>query len=120
MASVLIGITILLGVAYCASAILRRSSAALRHVVWTCAIAATLLFAPLRWRAPQRVINRELPAVFTPTLSVNAARTDNSPSFAEIALSLWALGSAFVALRLLSGAWRLRRIVRTAHPRLTS
>ena len=56
MTSILIGITILLSAACCATAALRRSSAALRHVIWTCAIVATLLFAPLRWRAPQRVI----------------------------------------------------------------
>jgi len=116
MAPVLIGITILLIAACCADVLLRHRSAALRHVIWTCAIAATLLYAPLRWRAPQRVIHQALPVVFTPTINVSAARVDNFPSLAEIAISLWALGAAFVALRLLAGASRLRRIVRTAHP----
>jgi TonB family protein len=116
MASILIGITILLGAAYCATAVLQGSSAARRHVIWTCAIAATLLFAPLRWRAPQRVISRSLPAVFTPTITVGAHREDNTPTFSEIALSIWALGSALVGLRLFLSAVQFRRVVHKAHP----
>jgi hypothetical protein len=61
MASLLAGITILLSLAFCATAALRHKSAALRHAVWTCAVAGTLLFAPLRSIAPQRVVNRTLP-----------------------------------------------------------
>jgi TonB family protein len=118
MASILIGITILLIAAYVAATALRHRSAALRHVVWTCAIAATLLFAPLRWRVPQRVINRELPAVFTPLVTVSAnvsaARTDETPAFAEIAIAVWILGSALVAFPLLVSAVQLRRVVRKA------
>ncbi len=116
MASILIAITILLGAAYCATAVLRGSSAALRHVIWTCAIAATLLFAPLRWRAPQRVINRSLPAVFTPVVTVGVHQTDNAPTFSEIALSIWALGSALVGLRLFLSAVQFRRVVHKARP----
>jgi TonB family protein len=116
MSSVLIGITVLLSAAYCATVVLRRRSAALRHVIWTCAIVATLVFAPLRWRAPQRVVNRSLPAVFTPTIAIGAGRTEATPSFAEIALSIWVLGSALVALRLLLSAVQFRRVVSKAHP----
>jgi TonB family protein len=116
MTSVLIGITIILIAAYCATAVLRRRSAALHHVIWTCAIVAILLFAPLHWRAPKRVIHQPLPAVFTPAVSVSAARTVNTPNFTAIAFSIWALGSASVALRLLVSALQFRRVVRKAHP----
>src|SRR5580698_991950 len=109
MTSVLAGITVLLIAAYCATTALRRSSAALRHVIWTCAIGATLLYAPLRWRAPQRVIHQTLPSVFTRPINVGAARTDHGLGFAEIAISRWALGSALAALRLLVSAGQFRR-----------
>jgi TonB family protein len=121
MASVLIGITILLGAAYLAASALRHSSAALRHAIWTCAIAATLLLAPLRWRAPRRTINQPLPAAFTTTFIADAERSStgptragSAPSFADIALSLWALGSALIAIRFFAGAAQFRRIVRKA------
>jgi hypothetical protein len=114
MTPVLVGITILLAAAYCVTAVLRRGSAALRHVVWTCAIGGTLLFAPLRWRAPQRVITQPLPLVFTPTVSVGAARTNDGLTLTEIALYVWAFGSVLVALRpsrvrCSSGAWFVRQ-----------
>jgi TonB family protein len=114
MTSILIGITIILSAAWLASALLRRRSAAIRHVVWTCAIVGTLLLAPLRWRAPQRAIHQAIPAAFTPTLSVTAARANNFPGFGEIAISLWALGSALVALRLLVSAIQFSRVVHGA------
>jgi hypothetical protein len=41
MTSILIGITVIVTAAWVATGALRRSSAALRHVVRTCAIAAT-------------------------------------------------------------------------------
>jgi TonB family protein len=116
MTYILIGITVLLLAAYGAAIVLRRRSAALRHVVWTCAIVATLIFAPLRWRAPRRVINQPIPAVFTPTVVVSAARPGITPNVGEIAICLWVLGSAFVTLRLLVSTAQVQRVVRRAHP----
>jgi TonB family protein len=114
MTSILAGITVILLGAYGAASVLRRSSAALRHVIWTCAIAATVLLAPLRWRAPQRVITRPLPVVLRSAVSVSGAGTAQSPGLSEIAYSVWALGAALLALRLLLSTARLRRAVREA------
>jgi TonB family protein len=115
MTSILIGITVLLGAAWVVTGSLRHRSAALRHVIWTCAIGATLLFAPLRWRAPQRVIDQRMPVVFTPALTVGAARADGNLSFAEIAMAVWIAGAALVAFPLVISALQLRRVVRKAH-----
>jgi TonB family protein len=121
MASVLTGITILLSIAWLLTAALRRSSAALRHVIWTCAIAAVLLYAPLRWRAPQRVITQPLPAIFTPVVVTQAiVITGPAPqhpfSIAEIATALWILGALLLALRLAVKSLQFRRIVRATKP----
>src|ERR1700753_880402 len=108
MTSILIGITIILSVPYCAS---RRSSAALRHTVWTCAILATLLFAPLRWVAPQRSLSGALPVILTPPVDVNGVGGGDGLNIAGIVIVLWVIGSMLVALRLIVSTLRLRRIV---------
>jgi TonB family protein len=109
MTSILIGITIILAAPYCS---LRRSSAALRHTVWTCAILATLLFAPLRWIAPQRSLSGALPVILTPPVNVSGVGAGHDFNIIGIAIALWITGSLFVALRLIFSTVRLRRIVR--------
>ncbi len=86
MTSILIGITIILAAPYCG---LRRSSAAVRHTVWTCAIVATLLFAPLRWIAPQRSLSGALPVILTPPVDVNGVGGGHALNLAGIAIALW-------------------------------
>ncbi len=114
MTPVLIGITILLTAAWGATAVLRNQSAALRHTMWACAIAAALLLAPLRWSAPQHVVTQTLPMVLTPTLTVAAGRTENPLSLMWIAVAVWAFGALLVAFPLLTSWIELRRIVREA------
>jgi TonB family protein len=121
MASLLAGITVLLSIAWLLAAALRRSSAALRHAVWTCAIAATLLYAPLRWRAPQRVITQPLPAFFTPvvvtpSVVVTGSAKQSAITFTEVAAVVWMLGSLLFGLRLARNAMQFRRIVAAAKP----
>src|ERR1700759_2122393 len=101
MASLLAALTILHAAAWLLTAALRTSSAALRHAVWTCAIAATLLYAPLHWGAPRRVIQQPVPQVFRPAvvlpIPAGALRPSaDSPGatpldFSAAALALWAL-----------------------------
>lgn len=121
MVSIFAGITILLSLAYLLTMVLRRSSAALRHAVWTCAIAATLLYAPLRWRTPQHVITRPMPAVLasvvvTPAVVVQAAARPASVSFRQIALFVWGFGSLLLVVRLTIRTAQFHRIVAAAKP----
>jgi TonB family protein len=114
----LAGITIVFALAWCAAGLLRRASAGLRHLVWTCAFAAVLLLAPLRWRVPHRIVAPALPAipaaplVITPSGAVS--RFDALPTL-PIMLGLWAAGTAVLFLRLVRNSIRFRSIVRGAH-----
>jgi beta-lactamase regulating signal transducer with metallopeptidase domain len=93
MASILAGITVIFALAWCVAGLLHRASASTRHLVWTCAIAAALLLAPLR----------------SPT-SPAPTRTDPT----RILLVLWAAGTIVLTLRLLRNAIQLRSIIRAA------
>jgi TonB family protein len=122
MASILVGVTILFCIAWCATSLLPRASAASRHVIWTCTFAAVLLLAPVRWRAPHRAIAPALPAIAATTVVVTpstggAAIDPRVIDPRTIFLGLWALGSAVMVLRLLRNALQLRSIVRAAHGR---
>jgi TonB family protein len=126
MLSLLVGITLLISAAVLVTALLQRASAALRHVIWTCTIAAILLYAPLRWRAPQRIVVSQLlavstPAIFTqevatPAVVVEGVAHQNAITFTQIALFVWALGSLVLALRLAVKSLQFRRIVAAAKP----
>ncbi len=117
MASVLAGITVIFALAWCAASLLHRASASARHLVWTCAIAAALLLAPLRWRVPHRTIASPLPVVLATTATVVATPSSSPPARTDptnILLALWAVGTLAMTLRLLRNAIQLRFIIRTA------
>jgi TonB family protein len=118
MASILAGITTVFAIAWCAASLLDRASAASRHVVWTCAFAAVLLLAPLRWCLPHRAIAPAATVItaITATTVPIAPRSTDSPSFdsTNMLLALWAAGTLVMTLRLLSNAFHLRSIVRSA------
>lgn len=119
----LAGITIIFTLAWVLTVLLRRSSAALRHLVWTCAFAAVLLLAPLRYRAPHRYIAPaitvpSIPAIATPAMvsaGRPAARIGVEPS--TLLIAAWALGAAILMLRLILNAIRLRSIMGAARGR---
>jgi TonB family protein len=127
MVTVLLGATLLLLTAWLITCALWRSSAAIRHVIWTCAIAATLFSVPLHWCVPQRVINQPFP-VFKPALIVldsarfaNSAKTAALPSespvgFPEIAMTIWVLGSMLLTLRFATRTLQFRRLIKDARP----
>jgi TonB family protein len=121
MLSLLAGITVLISAAFLLTTLLRRASAALRHVVWTCAVAATLLYAPLRWLVPQHTVVSQLPAVFnpgmvTPAVVVQAVARQDAISFAQIVTFVWMFGSLVLALRLAVKSLQFRRVVAGAKP----
>ncbi|MDE3196952.1 MAG: TonB family protein [Acidobacteriota bacterium] len=111
MLSVLTAITLVLTLAFALSAAMRRASAASRHVVWTCALAAVLLIAPLRWRMPQHVYTPSLPAVATAPIFVNSMPEQSGIEPAQILAVLWALGALVLLIRLARNAFQLRSIV---------
>jgi len=116
MVSILAGITLIFAIAWCVTGLLHRASASSRHIVWTCAIAAALLLAPLRWRLPHRTIASPLPVVLTTATIVATpsspipARTDPT----KILFALWATGTMVLTIRLLCNAVQLRSIIRSA------
>jgi TonB family protein len=115
MASILAGITIVFAVAWVLTALLPRASAATRHMIWTCAFIAVLLLAPLRWRAPQRIVGKPLPAITAIRATVLTAQAKESPvDPVPILLAIWALGTAACLLRLIRNSVQLSAIVNTA------
>ncbi len=117
MVTVLADITVLVLAAWLITAAMRKSSAALRHVVWTCAIGATLLFAPVHWMAPQRTIGHPLPVVVEPARVVVSAASPVKESrlgFPEMAFAVWGLGAILFAIRSATGAWQFRRLMSDA------
>ena len=75
MGSILAGITIVFAIAWCVTALLYRASAALRHLVWTCAFSAALVLAPLRWQVPHHFVATAVPTLtsMAPVTSIAAA-----------------------------------------------
>jgi TonB family protein len=126
MLTIIAGVTILLLAAWLVAAVLRKSSAALRHVVWTCAIGATLLYPPVHWWASQRVITRPIPVLLEParvvvdsgrlagTVRTAAGSQGNILRFSEIALAIWGLGSMLFAIRFIRGALQFQRLMKNA------
>jgi TonB family protein len=121
MASILAGITIVFAIGWCATALLYRASAALRHLVWTCAFGAALVLAPLRWQVPHHMIAPAIPAlaVMAPVRVITAAPAARGANidWATIVLAVWITGTMILLLRLLLNAIRMRAVVRAAEGR---
>lgn len=121
MVTVLTGTTFILLAAWLITTAMRKSSAALRHVVWTCAIGATLLYAPVHWIAPQRPIGQPFPVVIEPARVVvgaagaaTSALKESRLGFPEIALIVWGLGTIILATRFATGARQFQRLMSDA------
>ncbi|MBB4634439.1 M56 family metallopeptidase [Longimicrobium terrae] len=136
--------TVILLAALAATALMRRSSASARHMVWLAALTAVLLLPIARSIVPEwRVLplpaaatvmpgvesaapgtRRDLSTATAPGAEpVNAAVPTPAPTMAErladvdwsrAAVLLWAVGSALVLVRLLAGVARLLWIERRA------
>ena len=79
--SLLLKVTVLLGVAMAAAALLRNRSAALRHFVWLLALAASLAL-PLLARAPQPI------ALATPYWPARASHAGAAPQAPEETITM--------------------------------
>lgn len=110
--------TVVLAVAGGVAALLRRSSAALRHAVWLAAIGAVLLLpfaglvAPV-WQAVPRPLAA---AVQTPLTIVDvvASRGGWNVPWSAIVTGVWVAGMIVVLLRMLVAARRVARVARRA------
>jgi TonB family protein len=92
----------------------KRSTAAMRHLVCVCALAGSLIL-PVTALLPARVIAIRLPVIYTVAASQAVTRAESwSPS--GVILGLWAFGSIVLILRLVVGHWRISRLVRAATP----
>ena len=115
MASILEGITIVFAIAWCVTVLLYRASAALRHLVWTCAFGAALVIAPLRWQVPQHIVAATaLPRLAVAAIAAPPTARATHLDWPAIMLAIWITGTAILLLRLLLHAIRLRSVVRAA------
>jgi TonB family protein len=114
--------TIVLAAAILTTALLRRASAATRHLIWTCAFACLLALPILQWSGLKWRIAMPAPAapVFADTGIVETS-TPNlatpTPVTRQFDWSvLWYAGAALVSLRLIVALIRLRKLVAGARP----
>jgi TonB family protein len=115
------GTLILLG-AFTGALVLRRASAAIRHFVWTAALALLLLLPAAlqlgsRWHVP---LPAQAPAAWVSEVAVTtvaiAAKTAPSHAAAPWLLIVWLSGAVAAAAWFLSGAVRIMRMARQAAP----
>jgi TonB family protein len=116
MPVLMIKVTLLFLAAAAAVAAMRKSTAALRHLVCACALAGSLLL-PATVLLPERMIAIPLPL----TIQAVATATKAAPagagwSWVTGLIALWACGCAVLLLRLASGHARAMRVVRRATP----
>ncbi len=105
--------TVILGAAMAAAAILRRSPAALRHLVWTATFAALLALPVLTLELPRSVSLPVLEVPATETAIVVHATPAPKPSHPWSAVLLfWLSGFTATAAWFLLGAARTSRMVR--------
>lgn len=141
LASAALKSTLVLGVAFLLSTLLRRRSAAARHIVWTASAAALLALPVLSIVLPAlrvRVANRVLPADTTlvfrtssaapaPVSGAASSRPDTAPAGPARSVPvrplttrdglviLWTIGLAVGLLQMLAGSALLMRTRRRAH-----
>lgn len=105
---------LLLAASWVGALVLRRSTAAARHLVWTLGVVCALLLPVACWLMPSSVSTTlstrsfELPAVL---VSASASSAPSWPMWLAIA---WAAGSMMVLLRVVRGHLAARRLVRGA------
>jgi TonB family protein len=109
----LLKVSVLFSLALCCLPLMRRSTAALRHLVCALALSGALVF-PLALAIAPRAIQLHLPIVFiTSAATVASAAPRNFPLFTILG-ALWAFGTIALLARLALGFVRMSQIVRTA------
>lgn len=112
--------TLILGIAWLATALLRRASAAARHLIWALGVVGALLLPVLSALAPRLAVWESSPGA--PTLGARLSPLQVAPdAVAEASwlpglLLLWAAGTLLVGLRVLRGHLAARRLWTAARP----
>jgi beta-lactamase regulating signal transducer with metallopeptidase domain len=119
-----IKVALLLAASGVGAALLRRSTAAARHQIWTLGVVSALLLPLLCWAvpsilslssAPPTIAGSSLLAV--PAVFVTAgAETGAAPTWPTWLAIVWAMGALVVAFRWLRGHLAAHRLVHTAEP----
>jgi TonB family protein len=115
MIVLLLKVTLLFAVALAVQPRLRRSSAAIRHLVCACALAGALIL-PLTLLAPPRANAFRIDASTVAAASRSMPHTAAGWPLSEVLATIWAIGAAMLVLRIAVGDWTLARLLRTATP----
>jgi beta-lactamase regulating signal transducer with metallopeptidase domain len=114
---------LLLAASWVGAALLRRSTAAARHQIWTLGVVGALVLPVLCWILPSL-----LPAAAAPSLAgritlgipalsaTSGTATITAPTWPTWLALAWAAGTLIVSLRLVRGHLAARRLARTAVP----
>ena len=114
MIVLLLKVTLLWALVLAIQPLLRRSSAAMRHLVYTCALAGALLL-PLTLLVPPEVAAFRINSAGV----LAASRVTMQGSWwhiSEILAVVWAVGAGLVLLRIVIGHLTLSRLLREATP----
>ena len=116
MIALVVKVTLILTAAFCGATILRRGSAALRHFVWTAALAAILVLPFARF-APQSTAVTAPAMVVAAVAEVSSPAAPSAPAHSVPWLAiLYGTGAALAAARFLAGSWRTSRMARRSTP----
>jgi len=113
MLVLLLKLTLLLALALAIQPLLRRSSAAARHLVCACALAGALLL-PLTLLTPLQTGAFRIDTTSLLSISRQATQTTAQWPLGRILVILWVLGSTLLLLRIALGYLMLSRLLRAA------
>src|SRR5580704_16489442 len=106
MTVLLLKVTLLFAVALAVQPLLRRSSAAIRHLVCACALAGALIL-PLTLLTPPKANAFRIDASTVAATSRSMPRTAAGWPISEVLRTIWAIGAAMLILRIAIGYWTL-------------
>src|SRR4051812_33890723 len=117
MTAIVLKATVVLAAAWCGTALLRSRSAALRHVIWTAALAIVLLLPLSGTLAPAWTpVAASIPSFAPATLVVSAVAGTVPAAPIRWLPILYGIGALLAACRFLAGALRVSWISRHASP----
>lgn len=93
----------------------RRATAGMRHLLCVCTLAGSLIL-PLALLLPMKTIAFRLAPINAAVARSQAiGRSSLWPSL-NVVLTVWAIGTALLLLRLAIGYWRISRVIRAGFP----